>query len=97
MKKAKVITRGLVGKFFHSINAEGKVEWQGYIASNPEPGWYVCQLFEWFMGEQNVQRLVKIEEMHTWLFYKDSESMKFSYDQGVARPGGPYRDRIPAT
>lgn len=87
----------LVGKFFHSLNEKGKVEWQGIVLSNPEPGWYVLQLFEWAMGEPNVQRLARIEDMRGWLFYPDGKTMEFSYDHGVAREGGPYRDRIPAT
>jgi hypothetical protein len=83
----------LIGQFFHSIE-DGKINWQGVVIGNPLPGWYLVQLYEWLMGEPNVQRLVKIEEMHTWLFYDSSESMVYSYDHGVAREGGPYRHRI---
>jgi len=70
------------------------VEWQGVVVGNPEPGWYLVQLFEWLMGEPNLRRLVKIEDMEHWLFYEDVEAMKFSYDHGTAREGGKYRDRV---
>ncbi len=83
----------LVGQYFHSLGKDdGKVEWQGVIIGNPEPGWYLVQLFEWLMGEPNVRRLVRIEDMADWLLYEDAKSMKFSWDKGLAREGGKYRD-----
>lgn len=48
------------------------------------------------MGEPNVRRLVRIEDMEHWLFYEDADAMKFSYDYGSAREGGPYRKRVVA-
>ena len=80
----------LIGRYFHSIDA-GQVNWQGKVISHPEPNWYVVQLFDWIVGEPNVQRLVKIEQMNGWLFYENSEQMQFSYEHGTARNGGPYR------
>ena len=81
----------LQGQFFHSVNQDGVVEWQGEIIGNPEPGWYLVQLFEWVCGEPNVRRFVRIDEMRTWLFYESADSMRFSYEHGVAREGGKYR------
>ena len=81
----------LDGQFFHSINSEGKVEWQGYVIGSPQPGWYLIQLFEWFCGEPNVRRLVPLQAMENWLFYESAEAMCFSYEHGVARQGGMYR------
>jgi len=94
---AAVASSALLGQFFHSIGKDdNQVEWQGVIIGNPEPGWYLLQLFEWAMGEPNVRRLVRIEDMEHWLFYEDAEAMKFSYDHGSAREGGPYRKRVVA-
>lgn len=87
----KQTQNGLIGKFFHSLDMEGKVEWQGVVISSPEPGWYLLQLFEWAMGEPNLQKLVEIEAMNSWLFYPDEKAMKFSFNEGAARVGGPYR------
>lgn len=82
----------LIGQYFHSINEKGKIEWQGVVIGRPEPCWYLVQLFEWLMGEPNVRRLVNIEAMSNWLFYEDEDSMIYSYKNGIARAGGPYRD-----
>ena len=90
-KPKKVTKTNLVGQFFHSINERGNIEWQGWIIGNPEPGWYLCQLYEWMVGLPNIQRLVKIDEMSKWLFYDSSEQMIDSYENGAARDGGPYR------
>ena len=88
-------TTAFVGMYFHSIGKDsGKVEWQGMVIGNPEPGWYLLQLFEWAMGEPNVCRLVLIEDMEHWLFYDTAAAMKFSYEHGAAREGGPFRDKI---
>ena len=86
----------LIGLFFHSVK-DGKIEWQGEIVGNPQPGWYMVQLFGWIDGIPNVQRLMRIEDMREWLFYEDTEIMQFSYDHGVAREGGKYRDRLQVT
>jgi len=88
---ASAATNPLHKQFFHSLNKDGLVHWQGHIIGNPEPGWYLVELFEWLWGEPNVRRLVHIDEMRTWLFYDSAESMCFSYEHGAARQGGPYR------
>lgn len=87
---SKTKSTPLVGQFFHSIK-DGGVNWQGNVIGNPEPGWYLVQLYEWLLGEPNVQRLVKFEDMTGWLFYDTTEQMQFSYEYGVAREGGPFR------
>jgi len=80
---------GLVGQFFHSLNEQGEVTWQGYVVSNPEPGWYLLQLFEWFTGSPSVRRIMRIEDMAAWLFYPNEEAMQFAYEHGAARDRGP--------
>lgn len=75
--------QGLVGQYFHSI-ANGKIEWQGRVISNPELGWYLVETFEGAMGEPSLRRLVRIEDMAGWLFYADAEWMKFSFEYGPA-------------
>lgn len=81
----------LVGHWFHSLDANEQILWQGVVLSRPKPGWYLVQLFEWFMGEPSVRKLVPFEQMANWLFYATNEEMKFSADYGTARRGGPYR------
>jgi hypothetical protein len=67
----------LVGKYFHSTNETGKIEWQGVVIGEPQRGWYLVQLCDWNSGEPTVQRLVPIEKMISWLFYPDVEAMTF--------------------
>lgn len=86
----------LIGNYFHSIGKDtGKVEWQGVVISRPMPGWYLVQLFDWIVGDPSVRRVVKLDDMESWLFYPDAEVMRFSYEHGTAREGGCYRDRLP--
>jgi hypothetical protein len=86
---------GLLGRFFHSINKDdNQVKWQGVVIGNPEPGWYLVQLFGWLDGSPCDQQLMRIEDFSGWLFYDDSETMRFSYDHGSAREGGPHRKRV---
>lgn len=85
----------LIGKFFHSLNRQNQVHWQGVVLGSPEPGWYLLQLFEWGMGEPSVIRLARFDEMRTWLFYDSASAMKRSYEDGIAREGGLYRKEIP--
>jgi len=84
-------SNALVNQFFHSIDpVEKKVHWQGVVVGNPEPGWYLIQLFEWLMGGPSNRALVRIEDMKGWLFYGSAEEMQFSYEHGVAKPSGMY-------
>jgi hypothetical protein len=80
----------LIGRFFHSVE-DGRIKWQGLVIGSPVTGWYLVQLFEWLMGEPNVQTLVGVEEMRSWLFYETNQQMIDSSDHGVAREGGKYR------
>jgi len=95
MKKlATPVKNKLIGKYFHSLNGQRQVEWQGIVVGVPEPGWYLVQLFEWGFGEPNVMRLVPFEHIRDWLFYPSADAMKHSYDHGIAREGGHYRKKI---
>jgi len=69
----------LVGKYFHGANENNKVEWQGVVIGEVNPGWYLVQLFDWATGKPSVQRLVPIEKMNAWLFYPDRDAMTSSY------------------
>ena len=71
-------TEKLVGKYFHSVNGNNKVEWPGVVIGEPHPGWYLVQLFDWTSGAPSVQRLVPIEKMTGWLFYPDRDAMTAS-------------------
>jgi hypothetical protein len=71
-------TEKLVGKYFHGANENNKVEWQGVVIGEPNPGWYLVHLFDWATGTPSVQRLVPIEKMAAWLFHPDRDAMTSS-------------------
>jgi hypothetical protein len=80
MREAEILRKPeqLVGKYFHSTNETDKIEWQGLVIGELQPGWYLVQLFEWNSGETTVQRIVPIEKMIGWLFYPNAEAMTFA-------------------
>lgn len=75
--------RSLVGKFFHTFK-DSKVQWQGYVISEPRDGFFLVQLFDWLMGEPSCQKLVRIEEMLSWDFYDTAEEMNDTYQRKYA-------------
>ncbi len=81
----------LVGHYFHSLDEADQVQWQGVVLAQPRRGWYLVQLFEWFMGEPSVRKLIPFEQMTKWFFYETNDEMLFSAEHGTARVGGPYR------
>ncbi len=81
-------SNGLVTQFFHTFE-DGRVRYQGVVVSNPEPGYYLVQLFGWGMGEDTCRRLYHISEMSEWLFYRDAGQMREYYQSGMAQNSGP--------
>lgn len=78
--------RLLDGKFFHSFNGK-EIEWQGYIISQPVEGYFLVQLFEWFLGEPSVQRLVHINTMTGWAFYDSAGEMNDEFERRTGNRG----------
>jgi hypothetical protein len=74
----------LVNQMFYAVE-KGKLTWQGVVIGNPEPGWYLIQLYSHLTGNPTNQRLVKIESMSEWLFFDDKEQMEYSYTHGTVR------------
>lgn len=71
--------KSLVGTFFHANAARG---WQGVVVAEPQPGLYLVQLFEWLMGEPNIQKLIPANTMlvEDWKFYDSAEEMNAYYE-----------------
>lgn len=82
----------LVGMFFHSfdLDTDGKrkhVAMQGHIEAAVTPTLYLVHTFGWLMGDPAwAHRLVPLDEMVTWFFYPDVETMRDSYEHGDAYP-----------
>lgn len=75
---------GLEGYYFHSVNANGEIEWQGVVVEEVKPDWFLVRLFNWITGEDDVLELVCFWSMTRWLFYEKSEDMRYSYEYGPA-------------
>jgi len=82
-KQKKQKSDCLVGRFFHSVDASGKLAWQGEVIGRVSDEHYLVQLFD-AMGEPSVQRIVAISEMAPWLFYSEGDEMRHSYEHGTA-------------
>ena len=74
----------LVNQMFYAVEKD-KVTWQGVVIGNPEPGWYLIQLFSHVTGNPTNQRLVRIDSMGEWLFFDDLDQMEYSYAKGAVR------------
>lgn len=69
----------LVGRFFHTWE-DGKISHQGEVLSEEAPGLFLVGYFEWAFGTESNQELKTIEDMKTWTFYKDAETMIFYWE-----------------
>ena len=72
-------SNGLEGHFFHSVNQDGKIEWQGEVITKIGTEHYLVQLFSWLDGSITNEKLVETKTMTNWLFYPDNESMLQGY------------------
>jgi hypothetical protein len=75
----------IIGKWFHSYDADGVLGWQGHILGRPQPTTYLVQLYEWAIGDPSDQRLVEFEAMKYWRFYDSSTEMNEAYEKYVIR------------
>ena len=72
--------KGLIGKWFHSFEEDGRVKWQGRIVSAQAEGLFLIQLYSWISGSPHDQKLIHIKDMVSWVFYEDSEDMICAYE-----------------
>lgn len=79
--------RGMKGLYFHTHGDRG---WQGKITGRLGGGGGACimivQLFEWFMGEPSVTKLVRCDEMLEWDFFEDADEWRAAGDRIMSRP-----------
>lgn len=71
---------GLVGKFFHSFNEDGRVNWQGRIKQYIGDNYYLIDTFELITGIDYTTRLIKFEDMINFQFYETNEDMNNTYE-----------------
>lgn len=59
----------LTGRFFHSRDRDGAVEWQGQVVAEISNGHFLIQLHE-PGGAPGDQQVVHVARMRDWTFYK---------------------------
>lgn len=69
-----------VGKFFHSVDKDGAIEWQGRVLAEPVFGRFEVQLYEWLMGEPSDVLLVPSAAMKDFRFYDSAEAWRAAYE-----------------
>jgi predicted GIY-YIG superfamily endonuclease len=67
---------GLIGRFFHSY-PEGVREWQGHVIDR-DGDLFIVELFSWWDGMPNGQKLVTVEQMQSWKFYDTAIEMQIA-------------------
>jgi hypothetical protein len=71
----------LVGKFFHSLEADKKtIKWQGQILEEVGPGILLVQLYEYLMGQPSNQVMVPISDMAYWPIYDTDDEMREAFE-----------------
>jgi hypothetical protein len=60
-------------------------QYQGWIAGQVEPGTYLVFLFSCFDGRSNRGELVTLDQMRSWIFFEDDETLRFEIEEGSLR------------
>ncbi len=85
----------LVGKYFHELGEDQKVDRQGVILAEPYPQVFVVKYSEWITGSPTWgTQLVTLDNIlkGQWRFYQTAEEMREAYDySGIARLHEPAR------
>jgi hypothetical protein len=90
LKDNEIVKDGdpLVGRFFHTFKGQkdgGELLCgQGHVIGKIQEGYYLVQYYSWVIGEATHQGIHKLDEMVEWVFYEDSDAMRFSYEYGIA-------------
>lgn len=78
--------RGFIGQLFLTFDDEGNLELRGQILNCPEPGYYLCQLFNW-LGEPSCAKLAHISQMLRWSFYSSDDEWRDACDANKNHAG----------
>lgn len=85
---ATCATQGFLGRWFHSVDDEGAIIWQGKLLAEVEPGLYQVQLYSWLDGEPTVQKRIALADMRGWKFYRTNAAMRAVGDRLFEREAG---------
>src|SRR5215471_5327756 len=79
------MSKRMVGKYFLQFDSEGEMGWQGRIILEPDKHLFLCQLYDWLMGQESDQVLVKLADMMLWKFYDTPEEWRYAGEQQMLR------------
>lgn len=91
------LSQSVVGRFFHSLNAEGNIEWQGQIT-----GWdesvqrFVCTRYSWLDGSSTGDVLATLDDVSSFRLYQSDRLMRRMYAQasGMSKDDFEYQERV---
>jgi hypothetical protein len=72
----------LAGRCFFIVDEHGDWQYQGVIWGRVEPGFYLIQYFECFMGQPNDMKVVPLSEIMQWRLEEDDEMLRFQTEHG---------------
>jgi hypothetical protein len=74
-----------MGVFFHSLNEQGEIEWQGQVLADQRKdkhSVYTVQLFNWVLGDEGGESFeVDARSTKGWRWYGSAEEMRAAYEQ----------------
>lgn len=80
--------QSLIGSWFHVEDGD-RFTMQGCVVAEPQPTWYLVQLYDWTDGQPTHQRLVHFGEMggeagSAWRFFDSAEDMNRAFEASVS-------------
>lgn len=93
-RSARPVHHPLVGKWFHSFDRTGGVQWQGEVRASLGRGMLLVALYEWIIGHDDIERIVRVRDMASWHFYDSAAEMRQVYADRYA-PRSARRQRRP--
>jgi hypothetical protein len=73
--------KGYVGLWFHSLDAEGRIEWQGRIIRRIDATHWAARLHDWFDGLPDRVEIVDTKQMRSFHWYETDDDMRAAYDE----------------
>jgi len=73
----------LVGKWFHSHNEKGEIQWQGQVLGVVSDNHFLVQLYSWLDGTSTDMKIVSLEKIieEDWSFYSSDKKMRERYEE----------------
>jgi len=74
-KLSGLVRSPLVGRWFHSFDANGRVHWQGQVVAVLAGEMFLVERYDWLFGTRSTAVLVPLSRMAGWAFYRTRDEM----------------------